>query len=622
MSQTLDRPLDAPVAGIVHTCSLRTLPNELLVPAAAKAVEVNPANAPSLQFAPGVAIEPAHLAVLTSKYWGTGGVHLTVQFLDNPPADLRARILSHMNAWGAFANVAFVETAVHGQVRIARTPGDGYWSYLGTDVLVIAQDQPTMNLANFSMNMFDSEFYRVVRHETGHTLGFPHEHLRSEIVNRIDQAKAIAFFQTAYGWSAQQTINNVLTAIPNSALIATAQTDIHSIMSYWLPASIMKDGIAVDGGNDIDFLDAQFAASVYPVPHVAGWHYSDISAGGAPAAAGDPDGYVFEAQGTQHVVYRGADAAVHELWWDPAYGWSHADLSAQTAAPAAAGDPAGYVFGAQATQHVVYTGTDGHVHELWWYAGGGWAHGDLSAQTAAPSAAGDPAGYVFDAQGTQHVVYRGTDAGIHELWWDPAYGWQHGDLSAQTAAPAAAGDPAGYVFDAQGSQHVVYTGTDGHVHELWWDPAYGWQHADLSVQTGAPAATGDPDGYVFAAQATQHVVYRGTDGAVHELWWAADSAWSHADLSGQTGAPAAAGDPAGYMFDAEGSQHVVYRGTDGAVHELWWAAESAWSHADLSGQTGAPAAAGDPTGYLFRGQGTQHVVYRGNDAHLHEEWWG
>jgi hypothetical protein len=66
----------------------------------------------------------------------------------------------------------------------------------------------------------------------------------------------------------------------------------------------------------------------------------------------------------------------------------------------------------------------------------------------------------------------------------------------------------------------------------------------------------------------------------------------------------------------------VYRGTDGAVHELWWAADSAWSHADLSGQTGAPAAAGDPTGYLFRGQGTQHVVYRGNDAHLHEEWWG
>ena len=32
-------------------------------------------------------------------------------------------------------------------------------------------------------------------------------------------------------------------------------------------------------------------------------------------------------------------------------------------------------------------------------------------------AAGDPAAYMFDAQGTQHVVYRGSDNHIHELWW-------------------------------------------------------------------------------------------------------------------------------------------------------------------------------------------------------------
>ena len=190
------------------------------------------------------------------------------------------------------------------------------------------------------------------------------------------------------------------------------------------------------------------------------------------------------------------------------------------------------------------------------------------------------------------------------------------------SAPAAAGDPDGYVFEAQGTQHVVYRGTDAGIHELWWDPTYGWSHSDLSAATGAPTAIGGPDGYVFAAQATQHVVYRGTDAGIHELWWAAGSGWAHADLSAEAGAPAAAGDPAGYMFDAQGTQHVVYRGTDADIHELWWAAGSGWSHADLSGETGAPVAAGEPCGYLFRGQGTQHVVFRGNDAHLHEEWWG
>lgn len=55
-------------------------------------------------------------------------------FLDNAPADLRKRILSHRNAWGAWANVIFVETATSPQVRIARTANDGYWSYLGADV--------------------------------------------------------------------------------------------------------------------------------------------------------------------------------------------------------------------------------------------------------------------------------------------------------------------------------------------------------------------------------------------------------------------------------------------------------------------------------------------------------
>jgi hypothetical protein len=96
-----------------------------------------------------------------------------------------------------------------------------------------------------------------------------------------------------------------------------------------------------------------------------------------------------------------------------------------------------------------------------------WHTDDLTAVTGATAAAGDPAGYMFDAQGTQHVVFRGTDSHIHELWWDNT-GWHTDDLTAVTGATAAAGDPAGYMFDAQGTQHVVFRGTDSHIHELWW----------------------------------------------------------------------------------------------------------------------------------------------------------
>jgi hypothetical protein len=252
----------------IKPCTIKLLPQGHWIPAASTAVKINPANAPALfqlrQAMPSVVIPPEHLALLTTKYWGVGGVSLTVGFLDNPPGDLKARILLHMNAWAAFSNVVFVESDQNPQVRISRTAGDGYWSYLGTDILHIDAANPTMNLDSFTMETADSEFFRVIRHETGHTLGFPHEHMRVEIVNKIDRDKAIAYFMRTQGWSSDEVTQQVLTPIDKSALIATADADPNSIMCYWLPGDIMTDGMAIPGGTDIDAQDAQFSASVYP----------------------------------------------------------------------------------------------------------------------------------------------------------------------------------------------------------------------------------------------------------------------------------------------------------------------------------------------------------------------
>src|ERR687897_2478114 len=94
-------------------CLPRRLPSDQLVDAARHAAEINPVNHPPLdrlaRFDPDIQPTRERIAVLTTKYWGTGGVRLTVGFLDDPPADLRARILSHMNAWAQVANVQFVE---------------------------------------------------------------------------------------------------------------------------------------------------------------------------------------------------------------------------------------------------------------------------------------------------------------------------------------------------------------------------------------------------------------------------------------------------------------------------------------------------------------------------------
>ena len=111
--------------------------------------------------------------------------------------------------------------------------------------------------------------------------------------------------------------------------------------------------------------------------------------------------------------------------------------------------------------------------------------------------------------------------------------WNTDDLMAQTGAVFTAGDPNGYMFDAQGTQHVVYRGDEGHVHELWWDGQ--WHTENLTGMTNAVRCLGDPSGYVFVAQGTQHVVYRGTDNHIHELWW--NDQWNTDDITAATNAP-------------------------------------------------------------------------------------
>lgn len=253
------------------TCELKVLPEDLMIQAANTAVELNPQNAPNL--APPIGVEadesplpPARIAALTSRYWGAKGTKLSVSFLENTPTDLASRIVSHMNAWSKTANVQFALASAgkKGAVRITRN-GGGYWSYLGTDILTIPSNQPTMSLEAFSMQTPESEYLRVVRHETGHTLAFPHEHQRKEIVALLDRQKSYDYFRRTSGWSQQTVDQQVFKSLDDASLMETPP-DRTSIMCYRFPASITKNGEPIPGGSDIDPSDYVFAAKIYPKP--------------------------------------------------------------------------------------------------------------------------------------------------------------------------------------------------------------------------------------------------------------------------------------------------------------------------------------------------------------------
>lgn len=361
-----------------------------------------------------------------------------------------------------------------------------------------------------------------------------------------------------------------------------------------------------------------------------GWNTNDLTTStNAPLAQLRPFGYMYTGDGTQHVVYEGftpgegSDGHVHELWWNGT--WHHNDLTNASGAPfiGAGSSPTGYFFPQSdeiyGSQHVIYVGVDSHVHEIWDTTDDpGWTHHDLTALANATPAINVAAGFGYN--NFQHVFYEGTDLHIHMLTWDSDSGWYHTDLSASTGAPAASGSPNPYIFYRQGTLHAVYRGLDGHIHELWYSSSTGWAHNDLTQRTGAPLASDDPAGCVLHDVLLQHVGYRGVDGHINELRWLNDS-WTHIDINatipGVT--PAASGPLAAYGFDWQQTLHFVYTNTDGHISEFWFAGTE-WNLNDLY-FAGAPLAISSPSGYVYDAQETQHVFYTDTDHHVIELWW-
>lgn len=281
-----------------RVCKPRALPTHLQLEAARTAVEINPMNAPLMGPVDAVArnfmSDPLRIAVVTAKYWGPQPRSLTVRFMESPSRALRRKILEHMNAWRS--SVRFVETSGTGDVRIT-LEGDGYWSYLGTDILSIPDHEPTMSLEGFTENTSEREFRRVVRHEAGHTLGFPHEHMRKELVALIDRNKAYDYFRRTQGWDRRMVDAQVLTPLNDRSIMGTPP-DQTSIMCYQLPGEITRNGRPILGGGDINASDHAFVARIYPlarsgrvrsqaVGNGAGYAADEVAA--APAEGADQD---------------------------------------------------------------------------------------------------------------------------------------------------------------------------------------------------------------------------------------------------------------------------------------------------------------------------------------------
>ncbi len=360
----------------------------------------------------------------------------------------------------------------------------------------------------------------------------------------------------------------------------------------------------------------------------------------APLSVGNPSAFAWEKDGTQHVIYLGKDSKIHELWFR--HGgilggkstWDHNPIGEITWAPPAAGDAIGYAWEKDKTQHVVYRGTDNQIHELW-CRGGKWGHNPVGQVTGAAPAASDPAGYSWENDGTQHIVYRGVDNQIHEIWYRDQWmgqDWHHSAIGQEAKAPKAAGDPAAFAWEWDKSQHVIYRGVDNQIHELWFKHGLiqsgKWEHSAIGQKAKAPIADSDPSAFAWEKDKTQHVVYRGPDNQIHELWLQHGhiqyGEWQYNPIGQRASAPRAAGNPFGYTWEYDGTVHVVFRGADNWVYELWlrhgMVFTGEWACNPIAESCGAPQASSDPVGYAWEADDTQHVIYRAADGQINELW--
>jgi hypothetical protein len=155
-----------------------------------------------------------------------------------------------------------------------------------------------------------------------------------------------------------------------------------------------------------------------PVQAAAGWSQTNLSTfAGVPKAGGPIWGYASRLEGdtseSGRIVYRTSTGTIAELTVSPS-GWHSAALTALTGSPR----PADTVIRGFSTNldgqgpvgRVVYRAADNHIHELS-VTPNGCHHGDLTAATGAPPAAGPPFGYTtrLDGQGeVARIVYEPT----------------------------------------------------------------------------------------------------------------------------------------------------------------------------------------------------------------------
>jgi hypothetical protein len=397
-----------------------------------------------------------------------------------------------------------------------------------------------------------------------------------------------------------------------------------------------------------------------------GWHLNKLTSGTGVAAeaAWSPCGYVNLADNSENILYFDSNNHLQQLRYSNKQ-WRQADLTNAFGVPPGGAAPtaaAQFIFANVASSpdngQVLYVGTRDELIWLTPSQSDGteeWVSQNIlenldppvTGQLPVPES-NRPYAFLWPQRETVHGVYRGTGGTVHEVYAvasTPLRTWTHTELTSALSLPPAVSDPVGLVMFApptgEGSlgsaapyvdqKHVFFVSDDGKIQHCSANWAGPWtRNTDLMTLTGAPSpAVGQISAYAFnpisQTEDTLHVIYRDQANHIIELVWNAyqDSVtWKWNDLTSNAGAGPSMSDPFGYVCQVEGTQNVVYQGQDRKIQALLWGETShglAWSYdTGVSQVADMPTADGDPAVYSWESQGSKHIVFAGPDRNVYE----
>jgi len=323
---------------------------------------------------------------------------------------------------------------------------------------------------------------------------------------------------------------------------------------------------------------SEIEGHIHLLARQTGWTDSDVSGGNFPEEGEDP--VLLCASGTVFVYFRVEGHVIEQslgngsAWkWDPK----------QIEDALAVHDPRAVVDGD--TRYLVYWAEDDDWYLLTFDNGAWSSSGGILRAAGLGKSTGQPAVYV--TQGAVHIVGRvDGDGDLLDLWRDDGRSWKYDNVSALARASNAAMPGATYspcAYETSSGVGVVFRAVGGH---LWVVTRNDNAPTDLTATLQNQLAAGHPT--CFVLQDKPHIVYRGVDNLIHDIWLES-GAWH----SQQVCDVSAASDP---VAATNGTIALVgVRGSDGMINTAQFDG-STWScgvtvMATIS-QTGSSASTG------------------------------